>query len=345
MTVDEIAKKINGTIHGDGSIEITSLLPLDEATAGSMTFFYPKSKKDTPALVKIAEKTTASAMIVQYYREEFPTTQIVVSNPLGAILQLTSYFLNFQEIQTGIHPTAIIHPSAKVDPTAKIGAFCVINENVSLAAGVVLHPHVVIYKDASIGENSVIHSGATIREGVQLGVECFIQNGVVIGGDGFGYIPDGKIGHRRISHIGSVIVHDRVDIGANSTIDRGMLGSTKIGQNTKIDNLVMIGHNVQIGERGLLCAQVGISGSSVIGSDVTLAGQVGVADHVTIVDGVRAGGQTGIYTDVEEKMDVSGSPHRKYRQWQKEHAYLAKLSDMYFQLKKISKFLNLKEKD
>jgi UDP-3-O-[3-hydroxymyristoyl] glucosamine N-acyltransferase len=344
----EIEKIVNGKLHlASGSdlsssaqdICITGIKPLELATKDDLSFFSPNSIKQTAELFALAKSSKAGVLFVKTFQSEFLVPQIVVPHPLGAVVKLSHFLYKKPQPNEGVHSTAIIDPSAEVHPSARIGAYVVIGAGVKIAANVIIHPHVVIYDLATLAAGVTIHSSAVIREFSQIGPDCVIQNGVVVGGDGFGYFPEKVDGvtvkHQRIPHLGHVVLEEGVDIGANSTVDRATFGETRIKKNTKIDNLVMIGHNVVVGERTLLCAQVGISGSSTIGNDVTLAGQVGVADHTKVGDNVRAAGKTGLYGTVEGGVDLAGFPYRLVAEWRKEFAVLRKLPKLYKALKKL----------
>jgi len=275
-------------------------------------------------------------LLVKELVETSIKTQIKVANPLGAIIKLSYLLHPPKSPETNVHPTAIIGINCSLGPLISLGAYVVIGDNVTIEKNVVIHPHVTIYSGVTISANSVIHAAAVIRENVIIGEECVIQSGVVIGGDGFGYFPqNGR--HQRIPHIGNVILKDRVDVGANSTIDRAMLGSTFIDSETKLDNLVMVGHNVKIGQRSLLCGQAGIAGSTEIGNDVVLGGNSGVADHVQIVDGVRLGAKTGAVGSISEKGDYAGYPHMKIRDFKRLFALFRKLPEMLKRIKDLEK--------
>ncbi len=327
ISIAEIASKVGGTVHGDGARTISSIRPLEIAEADDLSFFAPTSKRKTVEIFEIAKTTRAAAILVSKHEPAFPCTQIVVGHPLAALVVLAPLFRKGQ-LAAGIHPTAVIDPTAAVDPAASVGAYAVIGARSKIGARSAIHPHVVVYTDVEIGADCVIHAGAVIREGCSLGNDCLIQSGAVIGGDGFGYIPDRAVGHRRIPHIGEVILEDGVDLGANTTVDRATFGETRIRKNAKVDNLVMIAHNVKVGERTLLCGQVGISGSTEIGDDVILAGQVGVADHIKIGSKVRAAAKTGIGSDIEDGIDVAGYPHTEASRWRRTQVALRYLPEL-----------------
>ncbi|MDR2337644.1 MAG: UDP-3-O-(3-hydroxymyristoyl)glucosamine N-acyltransferase [Deltaproteobacteria bacterium] len=335
--LQDIANKLNAELIGDGNLTITGINPLQSASEQDLSFFSPKTEKNTKDLLKIATTKTIGAVLVKKYIPEIKSPQIITANPLHAIIGLASLFHKKPPQPTGIHPSAIIHATAKLGTNVSVGALAVIGEKVVIGDNTTIHPHVVIYPFAQIGNNCVLHASSVIREYVKLGNNCLIQNGTVIGSDGFGYVPDTQTGHKRLVHIGTVELEDYVDVGANTTIDNGMIGKTKIGFGSKLDNLVQVGHNVQIGKACLLCAQVGISGSSVIGNNVVLAGQVGVADHTTIGDNTRAGAQSGIPSDIPANLDVMGYPAIPASNWRRVQVIIKKLPELLKRLHELEK--------
>lgn len=341
ITLGEIAKLLNAELQGDAAKVIRAIKPLESATEDDLTFFAPTSRKKAASLKKLSQETKAAAVIVSAFDDSIPTAQIKVEKPLQAVVGLAASLYK-RPRPTEIHPTACVDPTATVGAGTVIGPYAVVGANVSVGDNVTIHPHVVIYAGASIGDKTEIHASAIIREYVQIGKDCLIQPGVVVGGDGFGYASDKAHGHQRIPHMGVVVLEDEVDLGANATVDRATFGETRVGKGTKIDNLVMLGHNVKIGQRGLLCSQVGISGSTTVGDNVILAGKVGVADHVTIANGVRAAALTGIDRDVEEPgIDISGMPWIEFSKWRRIQASLKKLPEIITAQRKIQKKLGL----
>lgn len=312
---------------GEGPV-ITCIKSLGEAGESDVSFFAPTSRKQYRELFSLACSSNAGAILVKRSFNEFPQVQIVVDNPMEAVVRLSSIFFDAQHVREGISPKSEIHETANIASSAKISPYCVVGRNVSIGDNTVLHPHVVVYDGVQIGANCTLHAHVVIREHVKVEDDCVFQPGVVVGGDGFGYFYKKGVGHQRIPHIGAVVVESGVDFGSNTTIDRGMLGDTRIGAGTKIDNLVMIGHNVRIGRETILCGQVGISGSTTVGDNVILAGKVGVADHVKIGSNVRASAMTGIGSDVPEATDVSGYPAVPSAEWRRTVASLKRLNTL-----------------
>lgn len=302
-------------------LKITNIKSLDESSENDISFL--NSFKQN--LVSLAQNSKAGLILVPEISKEIQAPQISCKNPMAAVIILGEIFYQKPKLDNCIHPTAIIGENCEISPTAKIGAYVVIGNNVKIGDNTQVFSHCVVYDNVEIANNCTLHSGAVVRENTILEEDVILQNGAIIGGDGFGYIPDKVLGHRRIPHVGSAIIKKNVEIGANSTVDRATLGSTIIGTNTKIDNLVMIGHNVKVGERTLLCGQVGISGSSKVGNDVILAGQVGVADHRIIGNNVKVGGKSAVTQNLEDNMEVQGAPCIPAKEWLKVLSVLKKI--------------------
>ena len=329
FTAGELAQRVKGQLHGEATLRIDGIKPLHMAGPSELSFFAPTSKKQTAELHAAAKQSKAGLIIVAKHDAEIPGAQLVVAHPLLAVSMIGGLFHHVPKPDLGVHPLACVHPSAVLGEGVAIGPFAVVGENASVGSRTVIHPQVVIYTGAKIGEDCVIHAGAVIREGVTLGNDCLVQPGVVVGSDGFGYLPEPGVGHRRIPHLGNVVLEDGVDLGANTTVDRGTLGETRVAKGAKVDNLVMIGHNVRVGHRSLLCAQVGISGSSTIGDDCILAGQVGVADHTTVGNRVRAMAQSGIKGVVEPNTDIGGSPSMDMKLYRRVIALTLRLPELF----------------
>ncbi|MBP9837222.1 MAG: UDP-3-O-(3-hydroxymyristoyl)glucosamine N-acyltransferase [Proteobacteria bacterium] len=339
-SIKQIAQKLSATIVGDENRSFKNIKPLEQAGPEDLSFFAPTGNKKIAELMEMAKNSTAAALLVTQAYDEIKTTQIITPNPLGAIVMIATMFFSAKRPPAVVDKNAAVSPTAKIGENVSVGAFAVIGDEVEIGDNSIIHPHAVIYYGSKIGKNCQIHAGAIIRENVILGDHCVIQNGVVVGGDGFGYFPDKDIGHRHIPHIGNVVLESYVDMGANATIDRAMLGEARVGRATKIDNLVMIGHNAQIGERTLICGSSGIAGSCKIGNDVIIGGGVGVADHLTIGDKVRAIARSGITTDVPANTDVGGYPQTTAHNWRREVALIRKLPDLFKDLREIKRKLS-----
>jgi len=330
LILSELAARLGCPVRGDGAVEVTRVAALEQAGPGDLTFLAnPKYAARLP-------RTQASAVILP----------AAVAAPLPSLLSDNPY-LTFAQAVGVLHaeprPAAGVHGSAQVDPTAvlgegvHVGPLAVVGPRARVGARSVLHPHVVVYADAVIGADCLLHAGAQVRERCRLGDRVILQNGAIVGGDGFGFARDGQGRYHKIPQVGIVVVEDDVEIGALAAVDRAALHETRIGRGTKIDNLVQVGHSVTIGENTVLAGQVGIAGSTTLGRGVTLAGQVGVAGHLTIGDGVIATAQTGIPSDVEAGAVVSGYPALENRAWLKASALFGRLPELVRRLRELER--------
>jgi UDP-3-O-[3-hydroxymyristoyl] glucosamine N-acyltransferase len=322
MKLVEIASLLGATLeNGDLEIEITGVAGIEEASAGQITFV--ANPKYAPA----ARTTSASAVIVS---EDFPavaTGMLRCKNPYLTFARAIDLFYQPPQYGPGVHPTAVIAPTAKLGANAHIGAYVVIEEQVEIGEDAVLLPHVVIYRGACIGKNFFAHAHAVVREDCTLGDNIILQNGAVVGCDGFGFARDGER-WEKITQSGPTVLENDVEVQANSCVDRASVGETRIGRGVKIDNLAQVGHGSAVGEHTLLCAQVGLAGSTVVGKNVILAGQVGVAGHCNIGDGVVVTAQSGTHGDIPAGAMVSGSPAFDHKQWLRAVGILTKLPEL-----------------
>ena len=322
LKLKEIAERLECRLEGDGEIEVERVAGIEEARAGDLTFFA------NPKYAAALRATQASAVILADRAEAAPCAMLRAANPYLAFARAMELFAPRVARPAGVHRLADVAPTAVVDPTASIAAFVSVGEGARIGARTVVYPHVTIGAGAAIGDDCVLHARVSIRERVSLGHRVVVQDGAVIGSDGFGFArrPDGT--HHKIPQVGGVAVEDDVEIGANTAIDRPAVGETRIGAGTKIDNLVQIAHGVTIGRDVLLAAQVGIAGSSTLEDKVTLAGQVGVAGHLTVGKGVIATAQTGIPNSVDAGSFISGYPAIDNRDWLKSSAVFRRLPEL-----------------
>jgi len=320
-TVTEIASYLGGTVQGDGTILISGLGTLETAGPAALTFLAnPKYAS------KVAE-TSAGAVLMGPGCERYGRTVIEVANPYLGFAKLLTLFYTAPHEPQGIMPGAMVESSATVGEGVTIYPGVYIGKNVVVGSRTVIHPGAVLYDNVTIGEECKIHANAVIRESCRLGNRCIIQPGAVIGSDGFGYAPDGS-GYYRIPQIGIVVLDDDVEIGANSCVDRAAVEVTRIGRGTKLDNLVQIAHNCEIGADCMIVSQVGIAGSAKIGNHVTLAGQVGVVGHITVGDNVIVGGQSGVTASLQPNASYSGSPAIPHKEWLKLSMVLPRLPEL-----------------
>jgi UDP-3-O-[3-hydroxymyristoyl] glucosamine N-acyltransferase len=318
----DIAERLDCRLDGDGEIAIARIAGIEEAGPGDLTFFA------NPKYAAELRATKASAVILGERAEAAPCAMLRAAYPYYAFARAMEIFAPSADHPRGVHRLADVAPGATIDQTASIAAFVSVGDGATIGARTVVCPHVTIGAGAVIGDDCVIHARVSIRERVVLGCRVVVQDGAVLGSDGFGFAqrPDGA--HHKIPQVGGVVIEDDVEIGANTTIDRPAVGETRVGAGSKIDNLVQIAHGVKIGRDVLLAAQVGIAGSSTIDDRVTLAGQVGVAGHLTLGKGVIATAQTGIPNSVEAGSFISGYPAIPNRDWLKSSAVFRKLPEL-----------------
>jgi UDP-3-O-[3-hydroxymyristoyl] glucosamine N-acyltransferase len=311
MNLSELAHRLGCTVDNcpdPAQIDITAVTGIEEAGPSDITFV------SNPRYAAAAKTTQAGAIIVS---EDFTAGRVPLvrsKNPYLTFAKAIELFYQPPKYAPGIHPTAVIAPTARIGDNASIGPYVVIDDHVTIGANCVLRAHVVIYEGAKIGDNFFAHAHAVVREHCRIGNNVILQNGVIIGADGYGFARDTE-GWYKIVQSGVTILDDNVEVQANSTIDRASIGETHIYADAKIDNLVQIGHGSSVGEHSLLCSQVGLAGSSHVGKNVILAGQVGVAGHLHIGDGVIAAGQTGVQNDIEPNKRIGGSPSYDHKQW------------------------------
>jgi len=309
MKLGEIATALNVILeYGDPTTDITGVAGIEEAATGQITFVA------NPKYAAAAKTTAAAAIIVA---EDFPAVSTALlrsKNPYLTFARAIDLFYQAPRYAPGIHPTAVIAATAKIGANPHIGAYAVIDDGVVLGDNAVLLPHVVIYRGARIGNNFFAHAHAIVREDCQLGDNVVLQNGAIVGSDGFGFARDGD--HwEKITQSGPAVLESDVEVQSNACIDRASVGETRIARGVKIDNLTQVGHGSAVGEHTLLCAQVGLAGSTVVGKNVVIAGQAGVAGHCNVGDGVVITAQSGTHGDIPAGSMVSGSPAFEHRQW------------------------------
>mgnify|MGYP000604456735 CR=1 FL=1 len=321
FTLGQLAAALGARLEGDPARTVTGVAPLESAGPAEIAPVLG------PRYRAAAHASRAGAFLAAEDAGALPAPVLRCAAPRRALADLLQLFYPPTPAPPGIHPTAVVAPDAVVDPTASVGALTVIEAGARVGARVRLHPLVYVGAGVEIGEDSVVYPHAVLRDGVRVGRRVVIHPGAVLGADGFGYVWDGAA-HRKIPQVGSVVIEDDVEIGANATVDRATLGQTVVGRGTKLDNLVMVAHNVVIGEHCLLAAQTGIAGSSRLGRGVVMGGQVGVADHVTIGDGAMLGAQSGVASDVAPGEKLVGTYARPVVQFQRIWVAQAQLPDL-----------------
>src|ERR1051326_1068452 len=323
MKLADIASQLGARLeNGSPDTEISGVAGIDDAGPGQVTFVA------NPKYAAAARTTKAAAVIVAEDFPAIPAAMLRSKNPYLAFAKCLQLFHQPAAYAPLIHPTAVVDPSARIGDRAHVGPYVVIGEGVDIGKNAVLLAHVVIYPGVKIGDNFLAHAHSVVRENCRIGNNVILQNGVVIGGDGFGCAKDGAGRWHKIPQVQPVVIGDNVEIQSNSCIDRASVGETHIGQGTKIDNLVQVGHGTHIGDDSLLAAQVGLAGSTEIGNNVILTGQVGVVGHCKVGDRSIVTPQSGVAGDIESGVIVSGSPAVDHKLWLKYSALLSKLPEM-----------------
>ncbi len=338
MRLSEIATHVGGTVEGDGTLEIRRIASLETAGPGDLTFL------GSPKLAAVAAASKASAIFLSRKAAPVAATAVRVDDPYLAFAEaLDLLYPAPRPAAPGIHPTAVVAPGARIAPGAAIGPYVVIAGDVEIGRNACFGPHVVIHAGCRIGDDVTLHSRVTLREGTRIGHRVIVHDGSVLGADGFGFTKRKDGTHRKIPQVGIVVIEDDVEIQASCCIDRATLGETRIGRGTKIDNLVQVGHNCVVGPDTILCAQVGLSGTSIIGRGVTLAGQVGAGGHLTVGDGATAIAQSGIAGDVEAGHVVGGSPAIEAREWMRAAPVFRRLPELAHEVRELRKRLEALE--
>jgi UDP-3-O-[3-hydroxymyristoyl] glucosamine N-acyltransferase len=321
LKLQDIAARLGCRLEGDGQLEVGRITTLKDAGPGDLAFF------TNPKYARDLRTTRAGAVILSEQADAAPCAMLRAPDPYLAFAKAVALFAEDWRPAPGVHPRAHVEEGAAIAPDASVGPYAVVAEGARIGARTVVHSHATIGRRAEIGEDCTVHARVSIRERVRIGSRVVIQDGAVIGSDGFGFATS-QGAHHKIPQVGDVVVEDDVEIGANTTIDRPAVGETRIGAGTKIDNLVQVAHGVAIGRNVLLAAQVGIAGSTTLEDNVTLAGQVGVAGHLTLGAGVIATAQTGIPNSVEAGRFISGYPAIDNRDWLKSSAVFRQLPEL-----------------
>ena len=333
MKLSELAAKLGCKLEGPEDLEITGVAGMDQAAPSELTFLA------NPKYMGKLSSTRAAAIIVGLEVEVAGRPALRSENPYLTFARALELFAPPSRPPAGIHPTAVIAPDVKLGRNASIGPYVVVEERVELGDDCVLKSFAMIYRGARIGHRFFAHSHAVVRENVRIGDDVTLQNGAVIGSDGFGFARQADGSYYKIVQTGTVVIEDGVEVQAHACIDRAAVGETRVRRGAKIDNLVQVGHGCEIGENTLLCAQVGLAGTSKIGRNVILTGQVGVAGHLTIGDNVIVTPQSGVPNDVEPNRTISGSPAVDHFLWLKCSALYARLPEMYATYRKVRDYL------
>jgi UDP-3-O-[3-hydroxymyristoyl] glucosamine N-acyltransferase len=335
LTAAEIARAIHGRVEGDAAVIITGLAPIDQARPGDLTFVAQ------PRYFSYIDKTPAAAVLVDQNYSTPPVNGVVlicVANPYFAFLQIAKNFFQPPASWTGVHPTAIVGERVRLGSNIVIGPHAILEPECEIGDNASIGALCFIGRGAKLGHRVVLFPQVHVAHGVEVGNDVIIQAGSVIGSDGFGYVKHEGAYHK-IPHIGAVVLEDGVEIGANCTIDRGTFGETRIRRGTKLDNLVHLAHNVEVGEHTVIAAQTGVSGSTKIGHRVTIAGQVGFVGHIEIGDDATFGAQAGVTKSIPAGMTVSGYPAREHQLARKEEAARRRLPELLKRVRALEKAL------
>lgn len=325
--------ELRGGLKDNASLEITGVAGVDQAGPSELTFLA------NPKYARKLKHTHAAAVLVAEPVEGLSAAQLISANPYLDFARALALFYQPPRPRPGIHPLACVAASASIGQDASIGAFAVVGEGVTIGDNAVLHPHVVIYKGVEIGNDFYAHSHAVVREYCRIGHRVTLQNGVVIGGDGFGFAKRADGTHAKIVQSGVTVIEDDVEIQTLTSIDRATVGETRVKRGAKIDSLVQVGHACVVGEDDIICAQTGLAGSSVLGKSVLLAGQVGISGHLTIHDGAVVYAQSGIGGDVKAGEVMSGSPAFEARDWLRSVTAFPKLPEILRTIRQLEKRL------
>ena len=335
FSAQQIAALLGGKITGDANRQVWDVGAIESAKEGQLTFLCDAK------YLSYLPKTSASVVLMTnsiVFDGDTQATLIRVDNAraaMGQLLALVAKAMN--PAKQGVEQPCFISEGVTIPEDAYIGAFAYIGKNVQLGKGVQIYPHTYIGDNVRIGDNTILYSGVKVYYNCIVGQDCILHASVVVGSDGFGFEPDAKGVNQKLPQIGNVVIEDDVEIGANTTVDRAMMGSTIIHRNAKIDNLVQVAHNVEVGESTFLCAQVGIAGSTKVGSHCILAGQVGVAGHIEIADNCVFGAQTGIAGSVRKAGMYQGSPAIDAMNWRRSSVGFKQLPDIIKRLQELEK--------
>jgi UDP-3-O-[3-hydroxymyristoyl] glucosamine N-acyltransferase len=329
----DLAARLGCELRGGGDIEITGVAGLEQAGPTELTFLA------NPKYAPKVKNTRAAAVLVSEPLHEPGPASVISRNPYHDFARALALFYQPPRPAPGIHPLASVAATAQIAEGASIGAFTVVGENVSIGRNAILHPHVVIYEGARIGDDFYAHSHAVVREFCIIGNRVILQNGVVVGGDGYGFAKTSEGTQFKIVQSGVTVIEDDVEIQSLTSIDRATVGETRVKRGAKIDSLVQVGHACVVGEDNIICAQTGLAGSTILGKNVLLAGQVGVSGHLTIHDNAIIYAQSGIGGDVKPGAVMSGSPAFDSRDWLRAITAFQKLPDMLRTMRQLEKRL------
>jgi UDP-3-O-[3-hydroxymyristoyl] glucosamine N-acyltransferase len=331
MNLRDLAAKLGCEVHGDSSLEISGVAGMEHAGPTELTFLA------NPKYAPKVKLSRAGAILVSQPLRDLPIVSVVSSNPYLDFARALALFYQPPRPEPGIHPLAFVHDSAVVGENASIGPFACVGRDVRLGHNAVLHPHVVLYEGAQIGDDFYAHAHASVREFCRIGNRVILQNGVVVGGDGYGFAKRADGSHEKIVQSGVTVIEDDVEIQSLTSVDRATIGETRVKRGAKVDSLVQIGHACVVGEDNIICAQTGLAGSSVLERNVLLAGQVGISGHLTIHENAVVYAQSGVGGDVAAGSVISGSPAFEAREWLRAITTFPKLPDFVRSMRQLEK--------
>lgn len=334
FSADLIAQQVGGIVEGDGSVTVSTFAKIEEAGPGSITFLA------NPKYTHHIYNTNASIVLVKkdfVAEQPVKATLIRVDDPYATLSELLTMVAKFMFVMpTGVEQPCHIAEGIDIDSDSYVGAFAYIGQGAKIGKGVKIFPQTYIGRNVTIGDGTILYPGVKIYDGCKIGSRCILHAGVVIGADGFGFAPTPN-GYHKIPQIGIVEIEDDVEIGANTTVDRATMGATRVGRGTKLDNLIMVAHNCEIGQSTVMASQSGIAGSTKIGSNCMIGGQVGFAGHIHVGDGVQIGAQSGIPGDLADGSRVMGYPAIGLRDFMKQTAYLKRLGQLFDRVSTLEK--------
>jgi len=339
MKLADIAKLLDCQVVGDGSLEISGVAGMEIASPAELTFLA------NPRYASKVKQSKAAAILVREPIPDLTLSFLISSDPYVDFARALELFYQAPRPEPGIHPTAIIHESAVVGESPSIGAYVVVGPNARIGNRAAIHPHVVIYEGVRIGDDFLAHSHSSVREFCQIGNRVILQNGVVVGGDGFGFAKRKDGTHYKLVQSGITVIEDDVEIQCLSAVDRATVGETRIRRGAKLDNLVQVGHSCEVGEDNIVCAQAGLAGSSKLRKNVLLAGQSGISGHLTINDNAVIYAQAGIGGDVPAGALMAGSPAFDARSWRRAVAAFPQFPDMVRTLRELRRRVDTLEAD
>jgi len=336
FSAKDIAALAGGKVEGNPDVVVSQLAKIEEGHAGALSFL------SNPAYAQYIYTTAASVVIVNndfVPEQALPKdlTLVRVADARQAFAKLLGAYNQFRMNKTGIDASAAVSNSSKVGKNVYIGPLAVIGDNANIADNVKIHPHVTIGENVKVGENTILYPGVIVYHDCVIGANCILQAGTVIGGDGFGFQPNSDNNYQKVPHIGNVVIEDHVEIGANTTIDRATLGSTIIRKGVKLDNLIQIAHNVEIGENTVIAAQTGVAGSTKIGRNCLIGGQVGIIGHLVIGNGVKIAAQSGVGNNIADEEIVQGSPAFGIGDYKRSYVMFRKLPELSDKIKELEK--------